>query len=377
MTRTEQLLRDLIALPSVNPAFVPAADPRAGERGVGEFLASVAAAGGLEVEFQEVLPGRSNLLARLVPTGKVRQRILLAPHMDTVGVTSDDQFDPRFQQGRIYGRGACDTKGSIAVYLTALLELAASKTRPQSTEIVLAALIDEENGQSGSRHLARSRFKADLAIVGEPTLLSVVTAHKGDLWLQLETRGKAAHGSRPELGRNAIHQMAKIVDLLETDYAWQLRRRPHPLLCHPTINVGTIAGGRQPNIVPDQCVIRIDRRTIPGENDAAVKREILAFLRERGTPARLIDTKTNEPAPPMETDIHLPLVRQLLQAAGQSKPAGVDFFTDAGVLTSAGIPCVVFGPGDIAQAHTNDEWVSTRQLETGTRILRRFFDTLP
>lgn len=377
MTRTEQLLRDLIALPSVNPAFIPATDPRAGERRVADFLASVAAAGGLEVEFQEVLPGRSNLLARLVPSGKVRQRILLAPHMDTVGVTSDDQFDPRFQQGRLYGRGACDTKGSIAVYLTALLELAASKTRPLSTEIVLAALIDEENGQSGSRHLARSRFKADLAIVGEPTRLSVVTAHKGDLWLQLETRGKAAHGSRPELGKNAIHQMAKIVDLLETDYARQLRRRRHPLLRHPTINVGTISGGRQPNIVPDQCAIHIDRRTIPGENDAAVKREILAFLRQRGAPARLIDTKVDEPAPPMETDIRRPLVQQLLQAAHQTKPAGVDFFTDAGVLASAGIPCVVFGPGDIAQAHTNDEWVSTRQLETGTRILRRFFGTLP
>jgi acetylornithine deacetylase/succinyl-diaminopimelate desuccinylase-like protein len=377
MTSTEQLLRDLIALPSVNPAFSPATDPRAGERRVVEFLASVAAAGGLEVEFQEVLPGRSNLLARLTPSGKVRQRILLAPHTDTVGVTSDDQFEPRFQKGRLYGRGACDTKGSIAVYLTALLELAAGKTRPLSTEIVLAALIDEENGQSGSRHLARSRFKADLAIVGEPTRLGVVTAHKGDLWLQLETRGKAAHGSRPELGRNAIHQMAKIVDLLETDYAWQLRRRPHPLLRHPTINVGTISGGRQPNIVPDQCIIRIDRRTIPGEKDAVVKRELLTFLRERGASARLIDTKTNQPAPPMETDIHLPLVRQLLHTAGQNKPAGVDFFTDAGVLASAGIPCVVFGPGDIAQAHTNDEWVSTRQLETGTSILRRFFETLP
>jgi acetylornithine deacetylase/succinyl-diaminopimelate desuccinylase family protein len=377
MTRTEQLLRDLIALPSVNPAFIPATDPRAGEQRVAEFLASVAAAGGLEVEFQEVLPGRSNLLARLVPSGKVRQRILLAPHMDTVGVTSDDQFYPRFKQGRLYGRGACDTKGSIAVYLTALLELAASKTRPLSTEIVLAALIDEENGQSGSRHLARSRFKADLAIVGEPTDLQIVTAHKGDLWLQLETHGKAAHGSRPELGRNAVHQMARIVDLLETDYARLLRRRKHPLLRHPTINVGTISGGRQPNIVPDQCTIRIDRRTIPGEKDSAVKREILTFIQSHGLSARLSDTKRYEPAPPMETDIRRPLVRQLLQAAGQSKPAGVDFFTDAGVLASAGIPCVVFGPGDIAQAHTNDEWVSTRQLETGTRILRRFFDTLP
>src|SRR5688572_33032088 len=161
--------------------------------------------------------------------------------------------------------------------LSSLIELARAGKRPANPEVILVALVDEESGQGGSRHLARSGFTADLAIVGEPTNLQIVTAHKGDLWLQLETRGKAAHGARPELGRNAVHLMAKIVDLLETEYARQLRRRRHRLLRHATINVGTISGGRQPNIVPDRCTIRIDRRTIPGENDPAVKREILSF----------------------------------------------------------------------------------------------------
>ena len=377
MTSPTKLLRELIALPSVNPAFIPAGDPRAGEKNVADFLASVAASGGLDVDFQEVLPGRSNLIARLLPTGKVRQRIVLAPHMDTVGVVSDEQFDPQLKNGRLYGRGACDTKGSVAVFLSALLNLAAAKKRPASTEIVLIALVDEENGQAGSRFVARSGFKADLAIVGEPTRLQIVTAHKGDLWLQLETRGKAAHGSRPELGRNAIHVMAKIVDLLETDYARELRKRRHPLLRHATINVGTISGGRQPNIVPDRCAIRIDRRTIPGENDASVKREILQFIRRHGFPATLIDTKQEEPAPPMETSIRLPLVQELLRGAGQKKPVGVDFFTDAGVLAATGIPSVVFGPGDIAQAHTADEWVAVSQLERGTKLLGRFLQSLP
>ena len=317
MTSPTKLLRELIALPSVNPAFIPSGDPRAGEGRVAEFLASVAASGGLDVELQEVLPGRSNLIARLLPTGKVRQRIVLAPHMDTVGVVSDEQFDPRLKNGRIYGRGACDTKGSVAVFLSALLNLALAKKRPASTEIVLVALVDEENGQAGSRFVARSGFRADLAIVGEPTRLQIVTAHKGDLWLQLETRGKAAHGSRPELGRNAVHLMAKIVHLLETDYARQLRKRRHPLLRQATINVGTISGGRQPNIVPDRCAIRIDRRTIPGENDNAVKREILSFIRRHGLSATLIDTKHEEPAPPMETSLRLPMVQQFLQCAGQ------------------------------------------------------------
>ena len=377
MTSPTKLLRELIALPSVNPAFIPAGDPRAGEKNVADFLASVAASGGLDVDFQEVLPGRSNLIARLLPTGKVRQRIVLAPHMDTVGVVSDEQFDPQLKNGRLYGRGACDTKGSVAVFLSALLNLAAAKKRPASTEIVLLALVDEENGQAGSRFVAKSGFKADLAIVGEPTRLQIVTAHKGDLWLQLETRGKAAHGSRPELGRNAIHVMAKIVDLLETDYARELRKRRHPLLRHATINVGTISGGRQPNIVPDRCAIRIDRRTIPGENDASVKREILQFIRRHGFPATLIDTKQEEPAPPMETSIRLPLVQELLRGAGQKKPVGVDFFTDAGVLAATGIPSVVFGPGDIAQAHTSDEWVAVSQLERGTKLLGRFLQSLP
>ena len=377
MTSPTKLLRELIALPSVNPAFIPVGDPRAGEKNVADFLASVAASGGLDVDFQEVLPGRSNLIARLLPTGKVRQRIVLAPHMDTVGVVSDEQFDPQLKNGRLYGRGACDTKGSVAVFLSALLNLAAAKKRPASTEIVLLALVDEENGQAGSRFVAKSGFKADLAIVGEPTRLQIVTAHKGDLWLQLETRGKAAHGSRPELGRNAIHVMAKIVDLLETDYARELRKRRHPLLRHATVNVGTISGGRQPNIVPDRCAIRIDRRTIPGENDASVKREILQFIRRHGLSATLIDTKQEEPAPPMETSIRLPLVQELLRGAGQKKPVGVDFFTDAGVLAATGIPSVVFGPGDIAQAHTSDEWVAVSQLERGTKLLGRFLQSLP
>jgi acetylornithine deacetylase/succinyl-diaminopimelate desuccinylase family protein len=376
MTRTEKLLLELIALPSVNPAFLPPGDSRAGEKRVAEFLGATAARAGLSVEFQEVLSDRSNLIARLLPSGRIRQRIVLAPHMDTVGVTGNEQFEPVLKNGRIYGRGACDTKGSIAVFLSALIELASAKSRPANTEICFVALVDEESGQGGSRFLAKRGFKADLAIVGEPTRLQIVTAHKGDLWLQLETKGKAAHGSRPELGRNAVHLMAKIVHLLETDYARQLRRRRHSLLRHATINVGSISGGRQPNIVPDWCAIRIDRRTIPGEQDPEVKREILRFIRQHGLRASMLDTKNEEPAPPLETNPRLPLVRQFLRSAGQKKPAGVDFFSDAGVLAAAGIPSVVFGPGDIAQAHTADEWVAVRQLEPAVAILTRYLASL-
>jgi acetylornithine deacetylase/succinyl-diaminopimelate desuccinylase-like protein len=373
---SETLLRDLIALPSVNPSLLAPGDPRGGERRVAEFLASVTARAGLDVDLQEVFPGRANVVATLRPSGRVRRRILLAPHMDTVGVAHDRHFTPITRNGRVHGRGACDTKGSVAVMVAALVALANSGARPAGTEVVFCALVDEEVGQGGSRFLARRGFKASLAIVGEPTGCRVITAHKGDLWLKFETRGKAAHGATPRLGRNAVHAMARIVDLLETTYARRLRKTRHPLLGHATVNVGAIAGGKQPNIVPDACWIQVDRRTIPGENDAAVKRDILQFLRKNGLVASLGDSKAEAPAPPMETDARLPLVQQFLHVSGQRHPLGVDFFTDAGVLSAAGIPSVVFGPGDIAQAHTTDEWVAVSQLDRATRLLGKFLKSL-
>ncbi len=382
MTRTEKLLAELIALPSVNPAFVPPggtsarqARSRYGEKQVADFLASIAASAGLEVELQKVLPDRSNVIARLRPRNRVRQTILLAPHLDTVGA-DDAQFVPRRKNGRLHGRGACDTKGSIAAMLTALCELAVSASRPRETEIIFAGLVDEENAQAGSRALAASRLKADLAIVGEPTQLQVVTAHKGSLWLQLKTRGKAAHGATPQLGRNAVLAMARVVDMLETDYTAQLQKRKHRLLGPATVNVGTIQGGSQPNIVPDRCAITIDRRTLPGETEAGARREIAAWLRAKKLSATISSTKL-APARPLETDPRLPLVRQFLRSLGQTQPAGVDFFCDAAVLSHGGIPSVVFGPGDIAQAHTADEWISLESLERGKGRLLRFLKSLP
>lgn len=378
MTASHKLLRELIAIPSVNPAFLPAHDPRAGEKNVADFLAATAAPAGLAVEFQKVFPRRFNLLARLTPPQDVRQRIVLAPHLDTVGgmPIADSLFVPVLKKDRLHGRGACDTKGSVAAMMTALIQVARSKSRPARTEIVFAGLVDEEHGQFGSRALAASGFKADLAIVGEPTQLQLVTAHKGDLWLRLETRGKAAHGARPELGLNAVHAMARIVDCLETDYAGQLRRRRHPILGHPTVSVGEIAGGTQPNIVPDHCWISIDRRTLPGETEAGVYREIKSLLRRHKLAARLANNKA-APCVPLETNPARPLVRQLLRMTGQQKPQGVDFFCDAAILAAGGIPSVVFGPGDIAQAHTADEWISLRSLEQATQFLIRFLQSLP
>jgi len=395
--RTEKLLAELIALPSVNPAFVPQGGTSArparlitGEQRVADFLASVATRAGLEVEFQKVLPGRSNLIVRLLPRNKIRWTVLLAPHLDTVNA-DDAQFIPRRKDGRLYGRGACDTKGSVAAMLIALCELANSKQRPKETEIIFAGLVDEENAQAGSRAFVKQASSLSpslgkisnrqdacptLAVVGEPTRLQVVTAHKGSLWLQLETHGRAAHGATPQLGKNAIHEMARIVEILETDYAARLRRLRHPLLGTATVSVGTICGGTQPNIVPDRCAITIDRRTLPGETDIGVQREMAAFLNSQKLRAKISSAKL-APALPLETNPKLPLVREFLRSVGQMRPAGVDFFCDAAVLSAGGIPSVVFGPGDIAQAHTADEWISLALLERGKDLLLRFLNSLP
>jgi len=373
---TEKLLRELVALPSVNPAFLPAGDARAGEKNVADFLAATAGKSGLDVAFEQVSPGRANLIAILRPRGKTRRRILLAPHLDTVA-GAEDQFRPRSKGGRLHGRGSCDTKGSVAAMMSALIGLAQSGKRPGETEIVFAGLVDEESGHTGASAMVQAGWKADLAIIGEPTRLQVVTAHKGALWLELRTKGKAAHGSCPERGRNAVHEMAKVVDVIETAYAAKLRKTtPHPLLGRGTINVGFIRGGTQPNIVPASCSALIDRRTVPGETLGGVRAEIQSLLKPRGLRAVIAETQSME-FQPMETDPNLPLVRQFFRVARQKKPLGATYFCDGAVLKSGGIPSVVFGPGDIAQAHTADEWIDLRAVETGARLLRRFFEELP
>ena len=376
-SKTVRLLLELLAIPSVNPAFLPPGDSRAGEAAMAEWIEAVGRKAGLSVSRQRVLPGRENVIIRLTPTGRIRQRVLLAPHLDTVGFPELEMLlKPRKAGDRITGRGACDTKGCVAAMLSAVLALAEGGNRPAATEILFVGLVDEENGQAGSRYYARHGQKADLAIVGEPTRLEVVTAHKGDLWLQLKTSGRSAHGATPHLGKNAVHQMARVVDLLLTEYAQSLLERSHPLLGSPTINVGSICGGTQPNIVPNECVISIDRRTIPGESEAGVRREIQALLRKHRVQAEF-DNLRHAPCPPLETDPQLPLAALLCQVARRKRTVGVHYFCDAAPLAAGGIPSVVFGPGDIAQAHTATEWISIRSLDRGTAILEDFLRRLP
>jgi len=375
MSQVVKLLRDLIALPSVNNTFLPPGDPHAGEELVADYLKNRARKAGLEIETQATNSGRDNLIIRLKPLGQATHRIILAPHMDTVGGDLDKIFRPTKKGERLHGRGACDTKGSVAVMFHAMEHLA-KRHRPANTEIVFIGFVDEECNQTGSRAFSKLKLKANLALVGEPTRCRVVTAHKGDLWLRLSTRGKAAHGARPELGRNAVHTMAKCIDTIETEYLQNLGKRRHPVLGHPTINTGIVRGGSQPNIVPDVCEADLDRRTLPGESFSTINREIGEVLKKRGLKARLTNVK-GYTCPAMETDPTLPMVQQLMRTVRQTKPLGVDYYCDAANIAATGVPAIVWGPGDIAQAHTADEWISIRQIERGMNVLTRFLLSLP
>ena len=334
------------------------------------YLADLGRQAGLRVRRQRVTRGRDNLIVTLPAKGKRRRRILLAPHLDTIGA-NESQLSGKLVSGKIYGRGACDTKGCVAAMFYSLLSLADDPNRPEGVEISFVGLADEENAQLGSRVFASKCSSIDLAIVGEPTQLQVVTAHKGDFWFEIECTGKAAHGARPELGRNAVKAMSEVVVALETEYAEALKKRRHPLLGNATINVGCIHGGTQPNVVPDRCCIRVDRRTLPGESLAKVKREITQIARGIGVKIKLTDVR-QRPTPALETDPDLPVVQEFLKSVGRRRTIGVDYFCDAAVIATSGTPCVVFGPGDIAQAHTANEWISVASLRRGTELLLRY-----
>ena len=370
------LLRELIRIPSINPAFAARRAEWSGEDRIGGYLSALARQTGLRVKNQSVGWRRKNIWVVLPPLERRERRIILAPHLDTIGVEEEGQLRPERRNGRIYGRGACDTKGSVAAMFFSLLELARSAERPCRTEILFVGLADEENAQLGSRAFAAKCPPADLAIVGEPTQLQVVAAHKGDFWFEIEIRGKAAHGSRPELGRNAVLEMARMIVALETDYAVALRKRQHPLLGSPTINVGVIEGGRQPNVVPDCCRIQVDRRSLPGESLAQVEAELLHVAQGTNVRAKISDLR-QRPTPALETDPALPAVRDFLRRMGRKRVCGVDYFCDAAILAEAGIPCVVYGPGSIAQAHTEKEWISERSLCLGAERLLRYLRSLP
>lgn len=375
LSSLESLLWELVEIPSINPSLECKEAKLTGEESVASYLEDKAKQTGIESSRMKVLPGRRNLILRLKPSGKVKNKVMLTPHMDVVPATPD-AFHPKIKNGCLFGRGACDTKGSIASFFHAFLRLSKQSDRPKNTEIIFAGLVDEEFGQAGSRTLAQKGPKADLAIAGEPTNLKVVSAHKGNLWIRLSTKGKAAHGSTPQYGTNAINHMSPILKALTVDYPQLLSKKAHPRIGSPTISIGTIRGGSQPNVVPDSCEIDIDRRTIPGETDESVKKEMRNLFSKLKIKSPDYSSTRSVPCPPLDTDPSLPMVQLFLKASNRRKTIGVPYFTDASPISMGGTPALVYGPGNIAQAHAQKEWVCLKEVEQAENTIFKFLSNL-
>lgn len=372
------LLRDLIALPSVNPSDGPPDDQQFGESRVVDALAAFLRSHGIDCVLQEVLPGRCNLLARV--DGRSPEAVILEAHTDTVSVEGMQipPFDPRAENGRIYGRGACDDKASLAAMAQALVDVAYDGV-PERT-CILAATCDEEYRFSGILAfvsdpgvigLSHQALSGAWGCVGEPTGLDVVVAHKGAFRWRVRTRGRAAHSSEPQRGENAIYRMTSLLAAMQR-YAADLERRPqHPLVGGPTFSVGVIRGGSAVNVVPDRCEVLVDRRLIPGEDGAAAEAELRQYL-GGDVDYSLENLLTDWP---LETAPDAAIVQRVqaaaLQVLGRVNIRGVAYGTDASKLDRAGVQCVVCGPGDIAQAHQAVEWVEARQVEQAVALYRK------
>ncbi len=375
MDAVTRLLSDLVAIPSVNPMGRGSTGPEYLEGGISSYLGSWFQAKGIAVERQVVSPGRDNLIARY-ESPKGRRTLLFDAHQDTVPVDgmTIDPFAAELKGGRLYGRGSCDVKGGMAAMLIAFARLV--HERPSdSASVIMACTVDEEFTHTGSSLLAESIHGADLAIVAEPTLLNIVDRHKGAVRWKIRTRGVACHSSTPRLGENAIYAMARVISALE-EYADVLAdSTPDPVLGPPSLSVGRIEGGVSSNVVPDSCYVDIDRRVIPGEKAAECPRLARDYLAHRL--GDLMNRVEFLPAwlnmPPLvagQAEPFLPGLRSAIERVGGRTPEviGVPYGTDAGPLGEAGLPCVVFGPGDIAQAHTKDEWVDLDQVRLASEM---------
>jgi acetylornithine deacetylase len=353
-----QFWRALVAIDSVNPSLVPGA---AGEGAIAEAIAAHLRTIGMDVELQEAAPGRPNVVGVL--EGRARGRsLMLCGHLDTVGVDGmRAPFDPVERDGRLYGRGAQDMKGGVAAMIDAA-RVVAEEGLP-SGRLIVAAVVVEEYASLGADALVR-RWRADAAVVTEPTDLQIAIGHKGFAWFDVETRGRAAHGSRPKDGRDAILRMGRVLQRLEA-----LDRRlqsvpPHPLMGTASLHASIIDGGRELSSYPDRCTLKLERRTVVGETDASVRAELDAML----TALRAEDPEFeasvaplfSRPAYEVPRDHELPAALRTA-LGGTSDYCGMSFWTDAAVLGEAGIPSVLFGPGG-AGLHSTEEYVNVADV---------------
>lgn len=356
-----ELLSQLVAIDSVNPDLVPGG---AGEANIAAFVATWLEKAGLEVSLHEAASNRPNVIAVAKGVGHGRS-LMLNAHLDTVGVAGmEAPFQPRIADGRLYGRGAYDMKGSLAA---CMLTMAAVQSMRLAGDVIFTGVVDEEYASIGTQAIA-NRWKADAAIVTEPTGMQLCVAHKGFVWLEVETIGKAAHGSRPDLGVDAITKMGRVLVGLD-QLAEQLQAGSrHPLLGTGSIHASLISGGQELSSYPERCRLQIERRTIPGETPEIAEAQVQAILDDikRADPVFQASLRTTMVRDSFEIAEDAPIVTTLREQAASllhTAPSitGATFWMDSALLSAAGIPTVVFGPGGEG-AHAVVEWVDLEQV---------------
>jgi acetylornithine deacetylase len=363
------LTKTLVAIDSQNPSLVPGG---AGEAAIARALSEILREWGFEVEIQEIAPGRSNVVARIGSRGG--RSLMFNGHLDVVGVTGmrHPPFDPIEKHGRIYGRGSADMKGGVAAMCAAAARAADVGL---AGEIVIAAVCDEEFSSVGTRGLVERGVRADAAIVTEPTQLAIMPAHKGFVWIEAKFIGRAAHGSRYDIGIDAIKHAGLFLAELDQYESKTLASRQHPLLGRPSVHAAGISGGSGMSSYPELCELSIERRTIPGETTEQVRLEIEELLDR----VKLADEKfsgsirVTMEQQPSDVSTSAPIVQALAQSLAnvgiRESIAGMTAWTDAALLNAAGIPAICFGPGDIGLAHAAEEFVPVKEIEDATRVL--------
>jgi acetylornithine deacetylase/succinyl-diaminopimelate desuccinylase-like protein len=354
------LCQALVQIPSENPSGSAASH---GEEAIARFVGGFLEHLHARVEYEEIGPGRPNVYGLWPAPARAKQRILFAPHLDTVTVEgmTIDPFLARRAAGRLYGRGSCDTKGSMAAMLWAIKSVDLSKL---SVAVGFAGLADEEFEQSGAKACA-ARKMADFVVVGEPTNLDVVYTHKGTAWIEIETQGKCAHASIPETGVNAIDRMIDALKILSERFAQICPVKGNPVLGQSTVSTGRIRGGVKINVVPDRCYAEVDIRILPGQESMAS--DVAHFFQQQRIPATVRPIKVSAP---LYTSPDHPFIERFV-ALG-SRLTGASWFCDAAFFALQGAPAIAIGPGSIAQAHTADEYIEIAELERGAEFFTNF-----
>jgi acetylornithine deacetylase len=367
------LTEALVRIPTVNPALEAGGG---GEGPAASLCAELLSTWGFGVATHEWAPGRTSIVAR---SGRGDPSLILNGHLDTVGVEgmTVPPFEPLIREGRLYGRGSCDMKGGVAALLCAARDVAREGGPPRG-ELLVVLTSDEEHASRGLEALLAEGLRADAAVVCEPTSLQVMPANKGFAWWRVEFRGRAAHGSRPDLGCDAIRLAGRFLAALDAVEDRLVSDAAHPLLGSGTIHAGTIRGGTTPSVYPDRCELLLEARLLPGQRPEEVGGWLAALGEEvtRGDSREEVTVIPTLQRPPGDLPGAHPLPRKL-QAAGQSmgRPmelTGMSAWVESAWFLEAGIPAVCFGPGSIGKAHTADEFVPVEELRDAANILSRF-----